>query len=160
VSAPAGYRVAVTALGHAYRGDDAIGILVAEALRELLPQDVPVFIDRGDALAMLDHWSDREAVVCVDACAPLGEPGRVHRLDLSVDTLPPAGAGTSSHALGLAEAVALSRALRLTPRKLIVYAIEGRCFEPGAEPTPEVAATVRSVARAVAREVACLRQTI
>ncbi len=156
----AAHRVAVTALGHSYRGDDAVGLLVAEALQGLLPEDVPVLLDRGDALSLLDHWSERDAVVCVDACASMGKAGRVHRLDLSIDGLPPQGAGASSHALGLAEAIALSRALRLAPRKVIVYAIEGRCFDPGAEPTPEVAAAVTPVARCVARDVVRLRQAI
>ena len=157
---PAAHRVAVAALGHSDRGDDAVGILVAEALRGLLPEDVPVLFGNGDALSLLDRWSDRDALVCVDACASMGEPGRVHRLDLSIDSLPPGDTGASSHALGLAEAIALARTLRLAPRKVIVYAIEGRCFDPGAEPTPEVAAAVAPVARGVAHEVARLRQAI
>lgn len=155
---PAALRVAVTALGHPDRGDDAAGLLVAEVLQKMLPEDVPVLTHHGDALSLLDHWSDRDAVVCVDAAASMGEPGRVHRIDLSVDTLPPES-GTSSHALSLAEAISLGRALGLTPGRIIVYAIEGRCFETGAKPTPEVAAAVAPAAREVAREVARLRQT-
>ncbi len=158
--APAAHRVAVTALGHSCRGDDAVGILVAEALRGLLPQDVPVLFDSGDALSLLDLWSDCDVLVCVDACASMGNPGQVHRLDLSTDPLPPQGGGTSSHGFGLAEAIALARTLQLTPRKIIVYAIEGRCFDPGVKPTAEVAAAVAPLARGIAREVARLRQAI
>lgn len=156
---PAAHRVAVTALGHPDRGDDAAGLLAAEVLREMLPSDVPVLIHHGDALSLLDHWSRRDAVVCIDAAAPMGEPGRIHRFDLAVDTLPPDSGGTSSHSLGLAEAIALGRALGLTPRRIVVYAIEGRCFDAGAGPTPEVAAAAAPAAREVAREVARLRQT-
>lgn len=151
--------VAVTALGHPHRGDDAAGILVAEALRTVLPTDVALLLENGDALSLLDHWSTRDAVVCVDALASMGKPGKVHRFDLSIDTLTPESAGTSSHALGLAEVIALGRALRLTPGTIIVYAIEGCCFDIGAEPTPEVVAAVAPAARDIAREVARLRQT-
>lgn len=156
---PAAPRVAVTALGHPDRGDDAAGLLVADVLETTLPNDVPVLIHRGDPLSLLDRWSETDAVVCVDAAAPMGKPGRIHRVDLSEDTLPPEG-GTSSHALGLAEAVALGRALGLTPRSVIVYAIEGSCFDTGAEPSPEVAAAVAPAAEEIAREVARLRQPV
>ncbi len=156
LKAPA-HRVTVSALGHPDRGDDAVGVLVAETVRRLLPGDVPVQVHRADALSLLDHWSDSEAVVCIDAAAPLGEPGRVHRLDLSVDTLPSERAGISSHAPGLAEAIALARALHLAPHRIIVYAIEGRCFAPGAPLSPLVAAAVAAAARAVAQEVSGLR---
>lgn len=152
---PQGSRVVVSALGHPDRGDDAVGGRVARALRRLLPEDVPLQVHRADALSLLDHWRDCEAVVCVDAVAPMGQPGRIHRLDLSRDSLPPGGASTSSHALGLAETVALARALHLAPRRIIVYAIEGRCFDAGAPLSPPVAAAV--AARAVAREVSGLR---
>ncbi|EQD48987.1 hypothetical protein B1A_13856, partial [mine drainage metagenome] len=70
------------------------------------------------------------------------------------------GGGTSSHGFGLAEAIPLARTLQLTPRKIIVYAIEGRCFDPGLKPTADVAAAVALLARAIALEVARLRQAI
>lgn len=151
------HRIAVTALGNPDRGDDAVGVLVAEALHKLLPEDVPVFVHSGDALSLLDHWSGCDAVVCIDAAAPMGSPGRVHRLDLSIDALPPEGTGVSSHSLGLREGIALARVLRLMPRKVIVYAIEGCCFDAGAAPTPRVAAAAASTAQEVASDVARLR---
>ena len=152
--------MAVSALGHPDRGDDAVGGRVVQALHELLPEDVPVQLERADALLLLDHWSGCEAVVCVDAVAPLGQPGRIHRLDLSRASLPPGGTSTSSHALGLAEAIALARTLQLAPRRIIVYGIEGRCFDPGAPLSAPVAAAVATAAKAVAREVTRLRRCL
>ena len=104
-------------------------------------------------LALIDDWAGFDAVVCVDAAAPLGAPGRVHRLDLAKEKLPPELSFASSHALGLAEAVELARILGLAPETIVVYAIEGACFDGGAPLSPEVASAASEVADRVAAEV-------
>jgi hydrogenase maturation protease len=65
---------------------------------------------------------------------------------------------TSSHALGLGEAIGLARTLQLAPQDIIVYAVEGRCFDGGAPVTREVAAAACLVADRVVAEVGRLRQ--
>lgn len=152
-------RVAVTALGNPDRGDDAVGCAVAEALKGLLPEGVALIVHDDDVLALIDSWTPYEAVVCIDAAEPMGVPGRIHRLDLSVDTLPRDPVAASSHALGLVEAIALARALHQAPHGIIVYAVEGRCFEPGATLSPELAAAVPIAARSVSDEVTRLVQS-
>jgi hydrogenase maturation protease len=61
----------------------------------------------------------------------------------------------SSHSFGVADALELSRALGTLPPRVVVYAIEGRCFEPGAGLSPEVEQAAARVAAHVLREV-CL----
>lgn len=150
-------RVTVAALGNPDRGDDGIGPAVAGALQALLPVDVPLIVHGGDVLALIERWAGCDALVCVDGAEPMGAPGRMHRLDLSRGALPHGSTRASSHALGLTEAIALSRALHLAPPQIIVYAVEGRRFEPGAALSPQLAAAVPAVARHVADEVARLR---
>jgi hydrogenase maturation protease len=57
----------------------------------------------------------------------------------------------STHAFGLHEAIELARALHRLPRRVIVFAVEGRHFEAGATPSGEVEAAVPRLACAVLR---------
>jgi hydrogenase maturation protease len=104
-------------------------------------------------MSLIADWAGFDALICIDAAAaPGAEPGRVHRFDLSEGDLPQEMSFTSSHAFGLPEAIALARTLDLAPRTIIIYAIEGRSFEAGAAPSPEVEAAAAEVADRVAAE--------
>jgi hydrogenase maturation protease len=147
----------VVGLGNPDRGDDGIGALVARELAGKVPADVAVIARRGDLLSLIEDWAGFDAIVCIDAAAALGLPGRIHRIDLSSAALPRDLAFTSSHALGLAEAIELARSLQLAPRRIIVYAVEGGSFGRGASLTPAVAAALGVVVERVIAEVARLR---
>ncbi len=150
-------KVLVIGLGNPDRGDDAIGAVVAQALLGRLPADVAVKVRRGDMLALIQDWEGFDALVCIDATAPLDEPGRICRIDLRSMELPRNFGFTSSHAMGLPEAIELARSLHLAPRQIIVYGIEGRSFDRGVPLTPAVAAAARAVADQVVAEVDRLR---
>lgn len=150
-------RMLVVGIGNPDRGDDGIGPLV---VRQLLGRqragrvssDV-TFIERtGDALALIDDWAGRDAVILVDAAAPIAAPGRVHRIDLLADALPAELSLSSTHAFGVAEAVGLAHTLGLLPPHVIAYAIEGANFDPGAPVSPMVAAAAIEVVTRVAAE--------
>jgi hydrogenase maturation protease len=149
--------VLVLGIGNPDRGDDGVGACVVAALRGRLPDGVELRTHHGDMLGLLDAWAGARAVVCIDAAAPAGAPGCVHRLDLAVDALPRELLPASGHALGLAEAVALARALGAAPRDIVVYAVEGRQFAPGSGLDAAVLEAVETVARRVCDEVARLR---
>jgi hydrogenase maturation protease len=96
-------------------------------------------------------------LVCVDASAPLGTPGRIHRIDLADSELPRGLSLTSSHAFGLAETIDLARMLALAPRDFVIYTVEGCCFDGGASMTPEVLAAAAEATDRVVTEVRRLR---
>jgi hydrogenase maturation protease len=152
--------VLVVGLGNPDRGDDGIGPMVARALAGRLPADVAIHTLSGDVLSLLSEWEGFDALVCVDAAAPapMAAPGRIHRLDLADADLPREVSFTSSHGFGLAEAIALGRALQSAPQDIIVYAVEGKQFEGGAAVTPEVAAAAADAADCIVAEVERLRQ--
>jgi hydrogenase maturation protease len=152
------HKILVIGAGNPDRGDDGIGAMVARRLARLLPEDVAVVARSGDMLSLIDDWAAFDAVFCIDAAAPIDMPGRVHRFDLRTGALPREIALTSSHAFGLAEAVELSRVLGLALPRIIVYAVEGHCFDPGAAMTPEVTAAAGLVADRLIDEIATLRQ--
>jgi len=150
-------KLLVVGIGNPDRGDDALGALVVQALCGRLPADVRVIECRSDMLGLIEDWSGCYGLVCVDAAAPLGQPGRIHRIDLDSRPLPKDVSAMSSHHLGLAEAIGLARTLELAPRRIIVYAVEGGSFDSGAPPTPAVAAAVRIVADRIVTEIQRLR---
>lgn len=145
-------------LGNPDRSDDGIGEAVAERLAGCLPDGVALMRRSGDMLAMIEDWAGFDALVCVDAAAPLDAPGRIHRIDTACEDLPRDLAFLSSHAFGLGEAIAIARTLGLAPRRIIVYAVEGRCFDGGAAMSPEALAAVAPAAEQVAAEAARLME--
>ncbi len=141
----------IVGFGNPDRGDDAAGPLAARLLASLAV--VRVLERHDDALALLEEWRGASALVLIDAAAPMGEPGRIHEIDLCQGELPRACAFASTHAFGLSEAVALGRRLGSLPARAKAYAIEGENFAPGAALSPAVAA---AVARLAARGTALL----
>jgi hydrogenase maturation protease len=147
-------KVLVLCLGNPDRGDDGVGALVARNLRGRLPADVQVLARSGDMLSLIEDCAGFDALVCVDAAAPVTAPGRIHRFDLARDSLPRDLSFTS----GLAEAIELARALQRAPQTIIVYAVEGGCFDGGTAMTPAVATAAAVVADRVVAEIVRLRQ--
>lgn len=142
-------KILVACLGNPDRGDDAVGTIAAQKLAGHLPADVALLVRSGDMLSLIDDWAGFDVVVCVDAAAPMEAPGRIHRIDLTTDTLPGDLSFTSCHAFGLGDAIRLARTLQRAPHHMIVYAVEGFCFDPGAPMTEAVAAAASEVARLV-----------
>jgi hydrogenase maturation protease len=154
-------KVLLLAVGNPDRGDDGVGILVAQELRGRLPADVTLLARSGDMLSLIEDWAGFDVLLCVGAAAPatgcMTTPGRIHRFDLASDALPRELAFTSSHAFGLAEAIALARVLERAPPTIIVYAVEGGCFEGGSALTPEVASAAGVTADRVLAEIEAIR---
>jgi len=148
-------KVLVAALGNPDRGDDGVGAAVASKLAGRLPPGGEVLRRRGDMLSLIDDWAGCDALVCVDAAAG-AMPGHIHRIDLATEKLPKELSFASSHAMGLPEAIELARVLERAAEHIIVYAIEGRCFDAGEPLSPGILAAVDEVADRIVEEVSRL----
>ncbi len=145
-------KVLVVCIGNLDRGDDGIGPLVAQKLEGQLAGCVPLVVRRGDMLALAEDVAGVGALICVDAAAPVDTPGRIHRVDPASEELPRELFATSTHGFGLADAIELARALDRAPQTIVIYAVEGACFDAGAVMTQAVAAAAEATARLVAAE--------
>jgi len=143
MSAP--QRRLVIGIGNEDRGDDAIGPVVARRLRDRVPDGVGVLERDGEATRLLELLAAADEAYLVDAAVAGAAPGTIRRLDPIDVPLPRTLFAVSSHGLGLAEAIELARALGSLPRRLVVYAIEGADFAPGAPLSPAVAAAAVEV---------------
>ncbi len=132
----------VVALGSRGAGDDAAGLLVGDRLRRF-GYDV---VEPADVAQLVEALREVKAATVVDAALGPGGPGTVHRMASAAPVL--RGPAHSSHGLGLAEAVALARALGAEPA-LTIYAIVGRDFGLGAAVSAEVELAVRLVAEEI-----------
>jgi hydrogenase maturation protease len=147
----------VIGVGNSMRRDDGAGIVVVERARPLLPRGVVVRTLSGEATGLLDAWAGADLAVVVDAVRWDHPPATgVIRIDAIAQSEALAGwasGGTSSHGLGVAEAVALGRALdRLPPRLvllLVTLAEEGH----GAGLSPAVERHVDDAVEQVVAEV-------
>ncbi|WP_052864277.1 hydrogenase maturation protease [Streptomyces niger] len=151
------FRITVIGVGNTFRHDDGIGPAVVQRLRERalgrpLPPSVRLADCEGDPGRLIALWDGMELAVVVDAAhAEPGHPGRVHRISLTASQLPPPP--TSSHGLGLGEALQLSDVLGRLPRRLLVFAVEGADRSIGTGLTPAVAKAVEPLANAVEAEI-------
>ena len=132
----------VIGVGNEMRRDDGAGIAVVERARPLLPPDVEMRTLGGEATSLLDAWTGAHLAVVVDAVRWDHPPAAgVTRIDaiLQPDSVGGWAAAASSHGLGVAEAVALGRALdRLPPRLiLLLIAIAEEGQGEGLSPTVE-----------------------
>ncbi len=141
--------VAVIGLGSDLRGDDCAGLEVARRVRGRVPPEVSVLELHGESSGLLEAWRGLARAVIIDASRGGGPPGTVRRFEAAGAPLPAIAGGTSSHSLGLADAIELGRALGRLPTRLTVYAIEGGTFEPGAEPEEALAGAIEDVTERV-----------
>ncbi|QNP68262.1 hydrogenase maturation protease [Streptomyces roseirectus] len=149
----------VIGVGNDFRRDDGVGGAVVARLRQRagvrpLPPGTVLATCDGDPARLMGLWEDAALAVVVDAAhAHPGTPGRVHRIALDRGRLAPPTA-TSSHGLGLGEAVELARILDRLPLHLVVYAVEGADGSFGRGLSPAVEAAVPALVEAIAHEVA------
>jgi len=146
-------RILIIGLGNEYRQDDGVGLYVARKLREKNLPQASIVEATGEAAALMELWQNAASVILVDAVRSGAEPGRVYRFDAGAEPLPARYfSGSSTHSLGLAEALELARVLNRLPPRLIVYGIQGKTFGAGRGLSPEVEQAGEKVVAQVLRD--------
>ena len=148
----------VIGVGNYDRGDDAVGLAVAERVRAAGLPGVGVVMLDGDQLALLDAWADAGEVYVVDAVCSGSPPGTVFRFDAQ-RPLPARFSHRGSHTFSLADVVELGRALGTLPAQLTGYGIEGAQFDVGAPLSAETGEAAQDVADLLVAELDSLRES-
>lgn len=152
-------QVLIIGVGNAYRRDAAVGLTVAQRLRQELPDDVTIREASGDGAALIELWNEADAVILIDAVQSGAAPGTVHRFEACKQSIPAACFRSSTPAFSVAEAIELARVLQQLPAWLVVYGIEGKNFTAGVSLSPEVDKAVGELVERVRHEVALLCST-
>ncbi len=118
----------ILCLGNDLLADDALGFRVADELRSELgdppPTHLEVVVSPESGFALLDHLMGARRVIVVDtALTGRAEPGTVYRIENGEDWYD--ASGVSPHYVGLFEALAVGRALRLpVAESIVILAVE------------------------------------
>jgi hydrogenase maturation protease len=146
----------IVGVGTQYRGDDAAGLEVARLLSSAAPASgARVVAYDGEPSGLLSVWEGAEEVWIADAAVFDAPPGTVRRIvvagwgdpaDGSASALLSGLRGVSTHALGVADVLALAATLGRLPARVVVHAISGADFGLGAPVSPPVMAAARATA--------------
>jgi len=135
-----GKRTLVIGVGNPLRRDDGVGIQVVRALAEKPLPDGVEAIDAGTGgLDLLFDLEEADRVVLVDAAEMGQAPGEVRVFDAAILDGKTEVRFTSLHGFGVAEVVALGRAVGVEPRMTIV-GIQPADVSPGEGLSPALAA--------------------
>jgi len=138
----------VLGIGNRDRGDDAVGPIVCDRLRERIGSaPVRSVVCEGPIIDLALHWDADDRVVIVDAIAPGDEPGRIVTLDVSGDAVPSTSmpVAVSTHEVDVSVAIGLARVLGRMPSQLVLIGVEAEQVAWGSPLSAPVAAAVGEV---------------
>ncbi|WP_280260647.1 hydrogenase maturation protease [Nocardia abscessus] len=141
----------VIGVGNDYRSDDGVGSAVALQIEKLGIPGVLVSLSDGEPTSVVDIWAGMDLAVVIDAvrCEP-SVPGRIRRSD--IDLLQHTGTVSSSHTLGIQDALPLGRALGRVPGRIVVIAVDAASLDLGVGLSEPVAAAVPHAVETVITE--------
>ena len=145
--------ITLIGVGNRWRGDDGVGWAVVASAGRRLGDSVAVIEADGEPSRLIDAWTGVDLAVVVDGVTSGAEPGTIHVWRGDAD-LGRSSRSNGSHSLGLADAVALGRAVQRLPRQLVVVGVEVGETSTGNELSPAVVANVEQAAELVAEIVA------
>lgn len=143
----------IIGIGNDFRGDDAVGLIAARALREKHLPNVDIIEQSGDGVNLMQAWVGVEVVILIDAVSAGQEAGKIYRLDASHEPISVESFGASSHLFGVGQAIEMARALDELPPRLIIFGIEGANYTMGAVLSPEVAANFNDLIDDIVQEI-------
>lgn len=131
--------------GNPYRADDGAGLLVAERLHQL---GLEVSTCTGEATDLLQAMDGAHEVLIVDAVTSGAPVGTIHECHDGITEFQ--HNAPTTHALGVAEGLALAGVLGRLPARLHIYSIEARTFEVGGGVSPELKRAADQLAQRIA----------
>ena len=149
--------VRVIGIGNEDAGDDAAGLLAVRAARDLAPAGSGVeFRESLPGASLIEALDCADEVVLVDAIREVrgpGRPGRLVRIELGgAEDLAGLCPSLSSHGLGVAESVALARALGRRPR-IVFLGIEAARVSVGDDLSLAVQAALPELVTMISLEI-------
>ena len=155
MSAIGARRVVVAAVGSEFRRDDGAGPAVLDRVGNELG-DVEVLGSLASPWHLVGAWDGADLAIvvdAVDAVAAGDEPGAVHVVEVDMNFPPEThgrtAAQTSSHGLGVIEALHIAAALGTAPAHVVLVGVAGEDFGEGSGLSPSASHGVERAARVV-----------
>lgn len=145
--------ILILGLGNPLQGDDGVGCRVVEALQTYtLPDTIEVMDGGTPGIGLLNLLEGRARVILVDAAEMNLAPGEVRRLTTDQVTLTGSAQQLSLHRAGVADALALARALNIKLPEIVFFGVQPASVEWRASLSPAVQAAVPRVIAAMLDE--------
>jgi hydrogenase maturation protease len=138
-------------VGNEFRRDDGVGLMIARKFKEIKVLKVSVVEETGEGAALMETWKQAREAIVFDAVYSGAAPGTIYQFEAHKQSIPSNYFCHSTHALSVAQAIELSRALGQLPSRLIVFGIEGKNFDAGVGLSVEVEKAVGQVVECVVR---------
>ena len=150
-------KIKIIGLGNPFMGDDAVGVLVARQLHPYASARISILEDGLAGLNLLHDMVDTERLILIDAIQSHVKVGTIVRFtfpeDLEkINELAWGALASSSHDLGLAEALTLGHTLNVLPAHVILYGIELGHLQQGQGISPPVVTAITSLANQIMAE--------
>ena len=145
-------KTLILGLGNPILTDDAVGIRIAEELKQEIP-DLEVIGVSEAGIALLEHVVGYDKLVIIDSISTKrGKAGELYKLGL--EDLKPAADFSSFHGVGIATAFKLGERLGYKmPEQVSIYAVEVKDNTTfGEKFTPEVAQNIPFIVRQIIKE--------
>ena len=140
----------VIGLGNSLRGDDGVGVRVAQTLAEqVLPPGVEVIDGGMQGLGIVNLMEGRQRVIVVDAADVGRPPGQFVRFTLDEARLLGDDQHLSVHAAGLRDALLLAQALKMLPDEVIIFGVQPANLDWESTLSPQVEAILPDLIEAV-----------
>ena len=110
-------QILIIGLGNDYRGDDAVGRVLARKLQAIAGDNVRVLEESGEGAALMESWKSGDFVILIDAVHSGGAAGTVHRFDVATEPVP-GDFFLFDACVRCRGAVELARALNQLPQRL------------------------------------------
>jgi hydrogenase maturation protease len=151
-------QLVIIGVGHPYRGDDAVGHVVAGCLAKELGEQgqIRLLLEPGEGTRLMAAWKSAGIVILIDATLSGAEPGTLYRIDAVHQSLVHTWWRCTTPAFGVAEAIEFARLLHELPAHLLVYGIEGASFATGAPLSEAVERVIPKVLLQVRHDIASL----
>jgi hydrogenase maturation protease len=144
----------VIGLGNPLRGDDGVGVRVAEMLAaRVLPPGVGAVDGRTLGLGLVNLLEGRRRVILIDAADVGKSPGQFMRFTLDEARLLGDEQHLSVHAAGLRDALLLAQALKVLPGEVIIFGVQPASLEWEDALSPAVEAALPDLTAAVWAEI-------
>ena len=141
--------VVVIGIGNPYRRDDGVALEVLRGVEALRLPGVRCLESDGESTALCDAWTGAQLAVVIDAMRSGAAAGTLHVGTMGADALAVHTPSGGSHALSLADALALGEVLERLPARLLVVGVEVGEVGDGPGLSEAVAAAVAAAVRAV-----------
>lgn len=149
----------ILGLGNPLRGDDGVGVHLAQSLaQQTLPDDIEVVDGGTQGLGLIPLLEGRQRVILVDAADIGRTPGEFRRFTLQEAVLAGDDRHIAIHAAGLKDALLLATTLKILPNQVVIFGVQPATMDWNSALSPLVEAALPDLMAAVLTELTTRNQ--